>query len=106
MTSWQRDGIHFLLGLTLALVFFGAVITVGGVLLLLLGAVMPSSLRHIVQGFSRPLEIGLLLIAVVEVIAWSLLPLVGFTSQKLGRRMQIGMAAMMLFLAVSLLFSL
>ncbi len=106
MTSWQRDGIHFLLGFTLAAMFFGVALTAGGLLLLLLSVVMPSSLHQVMQTLNRPLQIGLLVIALVEVIAWNLLPLVSFVSPKLARRMALIMAAVMLFLTISLLFSL
>lgn len=105
MESWRRDSTYFLLGLSLALVFFGAVVTVGGLLFLLLSAVAPSSLRDPMQAISHPLQIGLLVISLFEVIAWNVLPWLGFVSQQLARRMALIMAAIMLFLSVSLLFS-
>jgi hypothetical protein len=105
-TGWQQDGIHFLLGLTLALVFLGAVVTVGGLLLLLLSAVAPASLQAAMQSISQPLQIGVLVLSLLEVIAWNILPLIGFAPQQMARRMAVAMAAIMLFMAVSLLFSL
>ncbi|MFM7423905.1 MAG: hypothetical protein ACKO7W_02685 [Elainella sp.] len=106
MTNWQQDGVHFLLGLTLALVFLGAVIAVAGLLFLLFSVLVPASLREVMHSLSRPVQIGVLAITLVEVIAWNLLPLIGFASQKLARRMAVAMAAIMLFMTVSLLFSL
>lgn len=103
---WQQDGIYLLLGLTLALAFLGAVVAVGGLLLLLLSVIAPASLQAAIQSISQPLQIGVLVIALLEVISWNLLPLIGFAPQRLARRMAVGMAAIMLFMAVSLLFSL
>jgi hypothetical protein len=105
-TGWQQDGIHFLLGLTLASVCLGAVAVVGGLLLLLLSLVAPASLQTAMQAISQPLQIGVLVLALLEVIAWNLLPMIGFVSQQLARRIAVAMAAIMLFMAVSLLFSL
>lgn len=106
MENWRRDGIHFLLGLSLALTFFGAVVIIGGLLFLLLSVVAPSSLRQVMQSISQPIQIGLLVIALLEIIAWNVLPLIGFAPQQLARRMAVFMGAVMLFLTVSLLFSL
>lgn len=106
MQGWRRDGVHVLLGLSLTLVIFGAAVTMGGLLILLLSVVAPSSLREMMQAISHPLQVGLLLISLFEVIAWNLLPWVGFVSQPLAQRMAVIMAAIMLFLSVSLLFSL
>ena len=103
---WQQDGLNFLLGLTLATVFFGAVVAGIGLLTLLLSMVAPSSLRAAMLSVSHPIQVGVLAISLVEVIAWNLLPLAGFAPQRLARRMSIGMAAIMLFMTVSLLFSL
>jgi hypothetical protein len=104
--DWRQDGVHFLLGLTLASVFLGAAVSVGGLLLLLLSVVMPASLQDAMQSISHPIQVGVLAISLAEVIAWNLLPLVGFTSQQLARRMSLLMAGIMLFMTVSLLFSL
>jgi hypothetical protein len=106
MADWQQDGRHFLLGLTLASVFFGAVVAVIGLLILLLSLVAPSSLKDAMQSVSHPIQMGVLVISLVEVIAWNLLPSAGFAPQRLARRMSIAMAAIMLFMTVSLLFSL
>lgn len=106
MESWRRDGIHLLLGLSLAMAFFGVVVTVGGLLILLLSLVAPASLQEAMQAISRPLQIGLLVLSLLEVIAWNLLPWVGFVAPELARRIAVMMAAIMLFLSVSLLFSL
>jgi hypothetical protein len=106
MNHWQQDGWHFLLGLTLASVFFGAVVAGMGLLILLLSVIAPSSLRDAMQSISHPIQLGVLVISLVEVIAWNLLPLAGFVSPVLARRMSIAMAAIMLFMTISLLFSL
>jgi len=106
MNHWQQDGWHFLLGLTLASVFFGAVVAGMGLLILLLSVIAPSSLRDVIQSISHPIQIGVLAISLVEVIAWNLLPLAGFAPPILARRMSIAMAAIMLFMTISLLFSL
>lgn len=105
-TNWQQDSWYVLLGLTLTLVFLGAVVTIAGLLILLLSAVAPSSLRQILQSVNQPLQIGLLLMSLLELIAWNLLPMVGFAPERLARRMAVVMGAIMLFTAMSLLFSL
>lgn len=105
-TNWRQDGIHFLLGLTLALAFLGAVVSVCGILLLLLSVIAPASLQDAMQSISHPIQVGVLTISLVEVIAWNLLPLVGFAPQRLARRMSLLMAGIMLFMTISLLFSL
>lgn len=104
--DWRQDGVHFLLGLTLASVFLGAVVSVGGLLLLLLSVVMPAGLQDAMQSISHSIQVGVLAISLAEVIAWNLLPLVGFASQQLARRMSLLMAGIMLFMTISLLFSL
>ena len=106
MTDWRQDARHLLLGLTLAFVFFGAVITIGGLLILLLSVVAPSSIRLAIQSVSQVIQIGLLITALAEVIAWNLLPKIGFSSERMARQMAILMAAILLFMAMSLLFSL
>ncbi len=106
LENWQQDGLHFLLGLTLALTFFGAVVAVIGLLFLLSSVIAPSSLRDAIQNVSHPIQVGVLVISLLEVVAWNLLPLAGFAPQQLARRMSITMAAIMLFMTVSLLFSL
>ncbi len=106
MENWRQDGLYFLQGLTLTAVFFGAVVAGLGLLILLLSAIAPSSLRDAIQRISHPIQIAVLAISLVEVIAWNLLPLAGFAPQRLASRMAIGMAAIMLFITVSLLFSL
>jgi hypothetical protein len=106
MENWRQDGLHFLLGLTLASVFFGAVVAGIGLLVLLLSVIAPSSLREAMLSVSHPIQVAVLAISLVEVIAWNLLPLAGFAPQTLARRMSIGMAAIMLFMTISLLFSL
>jgi len=106
MHNWQQDGLHFLLGLTLTSVFFGAVVAGMGLLFLLLSVIAPSSLRDVMQSINHPIQMGVLAISLVEVIAWNLLPLAGFAPQILARRMAIAMAAIMLFMTISLLFSL
>ena len=106
MANWRKDGAYFLLGLTLALAFFGVVVAIGGLLLLLVSVLLPASLEDAFEAISRPLQIGLLIVALLEVIIWNLIPLAGFTSQRLARRIALIMAAIMLFLTISLLFSL
>lgn len=106
MTDWREDGRHVMLGLTLTLVFFGAVITIGGMLFLLLSVMAPSSIRSAVQSMSQMIQIGLLLTALAEVIAWNLLPKIGFASERMARHMAILMAGILLFMTMSLLFSL
>jgi hypothetical protein len=106
MTNWRQDSIHLLLGLTLALVFLGVVITIGGLLVLLLTVMAPSSLRQVIQSINRPMQIGLLVTALVEVIAWNVLPAIGFAPRRMAQRMAVGMGGVMLFMAMSLLFSL
>lgn len=106
MANWRQDSIHLLLGLTLALVFLGVVITIGGLLVLLLTVIAPSSLRQVMQSINRPMQIGLLATALVEVIAWNLLPSIGFAPRLMAQRMAVGMGGVMLFMAMSLLFSL
>lgn len=106
MEDWREDGRHFLLGLTLTAVFFGAVVAGLGLLLLLLSVVAPASIRTAMFSVSHPIQVGVLAISLIEVIAWNLLPLAGFAPQNLARRMSMGMAAIMLFMTISLLFSL
>jgi hypothetical protein len=106
MATWRQDGLHLLLGLTLATVFFGVAAVVGGLLILLLSAFAPSSIRDAMGEFSQLLQAGLLIAALLEIIAWYVLPRIGFVHPVLARRMTTGMAATALFMMVSLLFSL
>lgn len=106
MATWQRDGIHLLLGLTLATVFLGAVVAVSGLLILLLSVLAPASIRDAMNAFSQLLQAGLLITALLEIIAWYFLPRIGFVHPVLARRMTVVMAAIALFMMVSLIFSL
>lgn len=95
-----------MLGLTLTTVFLGAVVAIGGLLILLLSALAPSSIQAMMQEFSQLMQASLLITALVEIIAWYCLPRVGFVRHRLARRMTVVMAAIALFMMVSLLFSL
>ncbi len=88
------------------MVFFGVAVVVGGGLILLLSAIAPSSVRDAMNEFSQLLQAGLLITALLEIIAWYFLPRIGFVHPILARRMTTGMAAVALFMMVSLLFSL
>lgn len=106
MATWRQDGIHLLLGLTLAVVYSGAVAAVGGLLILLLSVAAPASIRDAMNEFSQLMQAGLLITALLEIIAWYFLPRIGFVQPQLARRMTVGMAALALFMMVSLIFSL
>lgn len=106
MATWRQDGIHLLLGLTLALVFFGAVVVIGGLLVLLLSVMAPASVRDAMQAFSQLMQAGLLITSLLEIVAWYILPRIGFVQQRLARRMTVIMAVIALFMMMSLLFSL
>lgn len=105
MENWQRDGIHFVLGFTLAIVFLGTVVAIVGLLLLLLTVVAPTSLREAIQPFTWMMQAGLLGIAVFDAIAWNVLPTIGFIQPKLARRLAVVTAGIALFMTISLLFS-
>ncbi|MCU0523830.1 MAG: hypothetical protein MUF72_03285 [Elainella sp. Prado103] len=106
MTNWQRDGIYFLLGFTLTIVFLGMVVLVGGLCLLLLSVIAPVSIRDAMQPFTQILQPILLGLAIGETIAWNLLPKIGFAEPKLAQRFAVVMAGIALFSVISLLFSL
>lgn len=106
MATWRQDGIHLLLGLTLATVYLGAVFAIGGLLILLLSVLAPASMRDALNEMSQLLQAVLLIMALLEIIAWYFLPRIGFVRPQLARRMTVGMAAIALFMMVSLLFSL
>lgn len=103
MANWQRDGIHLLLGLTLALTFLGFVAVLGGMLFLLVLVVAPASIQQLVEPVGPLMRSVLLLLALIEVLIWNVLPTVGFASQRLARRMALVMAASALLLVISLL---
>ncbi len=106
MEDWRQNGIHFLLGFTLAIVFLGTIVAIGGLLILLLSVIAPSSLRQAIQPFSQIMQAGLLGIAILDTIAWNVLPVIGFIQAKLARRLAVVTAGIALFMAISLLFSL
>lgn len=106
MESWRRDGMHFLLGFALAFAFLGTVVAIGGLLVLLLSVIAPASIRQMMQPFTQTLQGVLFAIAVLDTIAWNILPTIGFIRPKLSRRLAVVTAGISLFLVISLLFSL
>jgi hypothetical protein len=105
MANWQRDGIHVLLGLTLALAFLGFVTVLGGILFLLMLLVAPASIQQLVEPVGPLLRSVLLLLALAEVLIWNVLPTIGFASPQLARRLATVMAVAALLLVISLLFA-
>lgn len=106
MENWRQDGIHLVLGFTLAIVFLGTVVAIAGLIFLLLTVIAPASLRQVIQPFTQMIQAGLLAIAVFDAIAWNVLPMVGFIQPRLARRLAVVTAGIALFMTVSLLFSL
>jgi hypothetical protein len=107
MTNLRRDGIHFLIGLTVTSTVLGAGVTIGGVLLLLLLIIAPGhSIDALQEKFGDTLQGGLFLAAVAEAIAWNVMLRVGFVPQRLGQRMLILMGLLALFMLMMVLFSL
>ena len=104
--SSQQDGIHFLQGLTVAMAFQAAVITLGGAVLVFAVAFAPAGLEDNLQSIGgRELAGNLMLAALVQAIVWAGLPYIRFVGWRVGRLMMYGMGAITLLMFVMVLIA-
>lgn len=102
----QQDGVHFLQGLTVALAFQAAAITLGGVLLVFAVAFAPAGLEDNLQAIGgRELAGNLMLAALVQAIVWGWLSYIRFVGQRLGRLMMYGMGIITLLMFLMVLIA-